>query len=341
MPLAPAALGMDPGRCRCGGEAGAGRDGGPLHVSRIPGRAGLRDRGALRVDGRAESAAERSPAQAGLSRDSSRTARGVGGGDPSAGEAGVIGVPASIAQAVRAVGGRVTFARFMELALTEPESGYYTRYSRSRPLLGPHGDFTTAPHKVPAFNRAMSRLVAQVVDAMPSGLVLVADVGAGEGDLASRYARRLAGRTTRSSRARRLSHRRSRAVRCAPSRKRHSRRRRRPGGMRRRARTSPIPSRGPLVWHPRAPSWWATSCSTRCLCIGWTCGVIALREAWVRLRESGVVTLEEEWGEVSDEAAAEFECRVRRPRSRAGAPADAGRHGRAAARGPEPARRAG
>jgi SAM-dependent MidA family methyltransferase len=84
----------------------------------------------------------------------------------------VTGVPASIARAVREEGGRVTFARFMELALTEPESGYYTRIdpARGRPLLGPHGDFTTAPHKVPAFNRALSRLVAQVVDVMPPGV---------------------------------------------------------------------------------------------------------------------------------------------------------------------------
>lgn len=95
---------------------------------------------------------------------------------------GVTSLPPSIVKAVQGAGGRVTFARFMALALTDPEAGYY---ARERMVLGPRGDFTTAPRAAPAFNRALSRLVAQVVDGMPAGPVLVAEVGAGEGDLAA------------------------------------------------------------------------------------------------------------------------------------------------------------
>jgi len=212
-------------------------------------------------------------------------------------------VPASIAQAVRAGGGRVTFARFMELALTEPESGYYTRGNQ---VLGPHGDFTTAPHKVPAFNRAMSRLVAHVVDAMPSGRVLVADVGAGEGDLAAGIL--AAWGSDRPELRGRVVY---RTVDLS-------------GPLRVRQETA-LSSANEAGWDVAAcavfpdPGFWAGGASPA--------GAVvignelldalpvhrvdvrgdALREAWVRLREGDAVTLEEEWGEVSDEAAAEFE----------------------------------
>jgi SAM-dependent MidA family methyltransferase len=215
----------------------------------------------------------------------------------------VIRVPASIARAVRAAGGRVTFARFMELALTEPESGYY---SRGEPLLGPHGDFTTAPHKVPAFNRAVSQVVAQVVDAMPVGLVLVADVGAGEGDLAA-------------------------GMLAAWQSERPD--------LRERVVYRTVDLSGPLrTRQERALSaateagWDAAACADFPHPLSWPAGAApasavvvgnelldalpvhrvdvrgaAPREAWARLPESEVVTFEEEWGDVSVEAAAEFE----------------------------------
>ena len=72
-------------------------------------------------------------------------------------------------------------ARFMELALTDPEAGYYTRADR---FLGESGDFTTAPRKAPAFNRAVARFLADLVDTIPNKRVVVMEVGAGEGDLA-------------------------------------------------------------------------------------------------------------------------------------------------------------
>ena len=87
-----------------------------------------------------------------------------------------------------AEGGRVTFARFMELALTHPTDGYY---SRARRLLGPRGDFTTAPRISPAFNGAVGRLLEELIDGAlassggPEGdHATLVELGAGEADLA-------------------------------------------------------------------------------------------------------------------------------------------------------------
>jgi SAM-dependent MidA family methyltransferase len=93
-----------------------------------------------------------------------------------------------------AQGGRVTFARFMELALTHPTEGYY---SRTRGLLGPRGHFSTAPRLSQVFSQAVGRLLEELIGASleasaaadvpappgPSpGLVLL-ELGAGEADL--------------------------------------------------------------------------------------------------------------------------------------------------------------
>ncbi|HEU5424518.1 MAG TPA: SAM-dependent methyltransferase, partial [Nitrolancea sp.] len=50
--------------------------------------------------------------------------------------------------------GRITFARFMELALYHPEHGYY-RAAAVRP--GRAGDFLTAPEAHPIFGHALAR----------------------------------------------------------------------------------------------------------------------------------------------------------------------------------------
>ncbi len=91
-------------------------------------------------------------------------------------------LPPSIRDHILAEGGSVPFARFMELALTDPEAGYYARGAR---FLGEKGDFTTAPRRVPAFNRAIARFLADLIDVIPAGPVTVVEVGAGEGDLAA------------------------------------------------------------------------------------------------------------------------------------------------------------
>ena len=72
----------------------------------------------------------------------------------------------SIADVIGAEGGRVTFARFMDLALTHPTLGYYSRVDR---LLRHGGDFNTAPALSPFFNRTVARLVTELVDASLAG----------------------------------------------------------------------------------------------------------------------------------------------------------------------------
>jgi SAM-dependent MidA family methyltransferase len=55
--------------------------------------------------------------------------------------------------------GPITFARFMEIALYDPEAGYYTG---SEPRAGRGGDFLTAAESHPLFGRAIARQVAEV-----------------------------------------------------------------------------------------------------------------------------------------------------------------------------------
>jgi SAM-dependent MidA family methyltransferase len=123
------------------------------------------------------------------------------------GPGGTVPVPAGIAGEIMAEGGRVTFARFMELALTHQTEGYYRRTGRmTGPLLGRRGDFSTAPRLSPAFRRAVGRLLTELVDVSlahtgqtdgpavsgPSDMaafgrspVGVIELGGGEGDLAA------------------------------------------------------------------------------------------------------------------------------------------------------------
>ena len=91
----------------------------------------------------------------------------------------------------------MTFARFMETALTHPTLGYYSQAGR---LLRHGGDFNTAPGLSPFFNRTMARLVTELVDlslsALPAqqaggegepgaGRAAVMEQGGGEGQLAA------------------------------------------------------------------------------------------------------------------------------------------------------------
>jgi SAM-dependent MidA family methyltransferase len=79
--------------------------------------------------------------------------------------------------------GPITFARFMELALYEPELGYY-RAAATRP--GRHGDFLTAPEAHPIFGRAIARHVEDVWQALgrPDPFT-IREHGAGSGGLAA------------------------------------------------------------------------------------------------------------------------------------------------------------
>jgi SAM-dependent MidA family methyltransferase len=71
-------------------------------------------------------------------------------------------LPSSFLDVLDAEGGRVTFARFMDLALTHPVQGYYSHVDR---LLRHGGDFSTAPSLSPFFNQTVARLVTELVEA--------------------------------------------------------------------------------------------------------------------------------------------------------------------------------
>jgi SAM-dependent MidA family methyltransferase len=81
-----------------------------------------------------------------------------------------------------AAAGPITFARFMSLALTDPERGYYAT-SDDRPTRA--GDFLTAPELHPIFGATLARAVDEMWRAMdrPAGFLL-REYGAGSGRLA-------------------------------------------------------------------------------------------------------------------------------------------------------------
>jgi SAM-dependent MidA family methyltransferase len=78
--------------------------------------------------------------------------------------------------------GPITFARFMDLALYDPDGGYY-RAEAARP--GRDGDFLTAPEAHPIFGAALARAVVDAWERLdrPDPFVL-REYGAGTGTLA-------------------------------------------------------------------------------------------------------------------------------------------------------------
>jgi SAM-dependent MidA family methyltransferase len=75
-------------------------------------------------------------------------------------------------------GNWISFARYMELALHEPQLGYYAGGARK---LGAGGDFVTAPELSPLFARTLARQVAELLE--PGEAIL--EFGAGSGALAA------------------------------------------------------------------------------------------------------------------------------------------------------------
>lgn len=108
--------------------------------------------------------------------------------------------------------GPMTFARFMELALYDPEYGYY-RSAAPRP--GRQGDFLTAPEAHPLFGAALARQLDEVWQRLgePATFVL-REYGAGSGTLAVAILRALHGEGPGGSVIR--SEGLSRAIRYAP-----------------------------------------------------------------------------------------------------------------------------
>ncbi len=79
-------------------------------------------------------------------------------------------------------GGPITFARFMEVALTDPEHGYYTR-GASRPARA--GDFLTAPEMDPVFGLTLARQVDECWRLLGEPAIFtLREHGAGSGALA-------------------------------------------------------------------------------------------------------------------------------------------------------------
>jgi SAM-dependent MidA family methyltransferase len=83
-----------------------------------------------------------------------------------------------IREAITGAGGRLSFARYMDLALNAPGLGYYRAPLRR---FGEAGDFVTAPEISPLFGRCLARQVAQILDYLGGGEVF--EVGAGSGRL--------------------------------------------------------------------------------------------------------------------------------------------------------------
>ena len=78
--------------------------------------------------------------------------------------------------------GPMTFARFMELALYDPDGGYY-RGTEPRP--GRSGDFLTAPEAHPIFGQAVANQLVEIWERLDRPApVVVREYGAGSGTLA-------------------------------------------------------------------------------------------------------------------------------------------------------------
>ncbi len=90
-----------------------------------------------------------------------------------------------IVSRIAEAGGWLSFARYMELALYEPDLGYYSGGARK---FGPAGDFITAPELTPLFGQA---LAAQVEQVMHDSTACIIEAGAGTGVLAADLLRAL------------------------------------------------------------------------------------------------------------------------------------------------------
>ena len=89
---------------------------------------------------------------------------------------------AAIREEIAAAGGRITFARFMELALYHPHHGYYLSAER-RPGRG--GDFLTAPEATPYFGITLARQIAEFWERLGKPARFeIREYGAGIGGLA-------------------------------------------------------------------------------------------------------------------------------------------------------------
>jgi SAM-dependent MidA family methyltransferase len=87
-----------------------------------------------------------------------------------------------IAERVRSEGGRISFERFMELALYDPAHGYYTRHITT---VGRSGDFSTALTIGDALVRSVAAWVKAEAKLLALPAVQIIELGGGAGQLAS------------------------------------------------------------------------------------------------------------------------------------------------------------
>ena len=89
---------------------------------------------------------------------------------------------------IRTAGGRIGFARFVEMALYAPGLGYYSGGSTK---FGPDGDFVTAPDISELFGSTLARGVAGTLKRLGEEAVIM-EFGAGSGALAASMLEQLA-----------------------------------------------------------------------------------------------------------------------------------------------------
>lgn len=103
---------------------------------------------------------------------------------------------AKIRQAIAAAGGWLPFDAFMQLALYEPDLGYYSRSPNPIGRLPAQGsDFATAPEISPLFGQALAVQIGQAL--AHTGVDTVYEFGAGNGTLARQILRSLGARVAR------------------------------------------------------------------------------------------------------------------------------------------------
>ncbi len=87
---------------------------------------------------------------------------------------------ALIRERIRAAGGALGFADYMNLVLYAPGLGYYSAGARK---FGPAGDFVTAPEVSPLFSRVLARQLGGLLESLDGGDIL--ELGAGSGAMAA------------------------------------------------------------------------------------------------------------------------------------------------------------
>jgi len=75
--------------------------------------------------------------------------------------------------------GRIPFARFMEMALYDPECGYYN----TREPIGRGGDYLTSPSVHPLFGRMIGKQIGALFQELEGESLTFVEIGAGEGNL--------------------------------------------------------------------------------------------------------------------------------------------------------------